>query len=502
MWGNIVLESSFQNNFNVGFSNYRNDTLIHLAQWQYWWWFWFSFIWTFYYLVLSKVIQKQKIYMRPKINTSFRSHGKWGDFVAAIIPATWCLNIILNSNFILKLLEWQTESTSFTLRIRARQWYWVYKIDSQAISDIINCPKNVGFNKWLASTFTVKQQVTETSLLHLLRQQSAWTKEFWASTLSSYSKPANMLYANYTHKNYNLKEHAWLASQLYSQTPNFISSKLITAKLADINKLSTMLEKYKTNVINFTLIEDTRWVRKQHGQIAPIRLIKYPFYNIEASSNKNVVKLLKFRFNQNLSAVKAKNVPATFYFVLKQKRYRKRTIITYPTNNNTYFKNSNLESTWNLDKNKIINTSLLSATKAYDAFRKNKKRSELASVTVSKRLLRTKRTLALPANFNMTIITNSFDVVHSWFIPSLGIKLDCVPGRSTHHTFFIEQPGFFYGQCAEICGRYHHHMPIRICALPYEHYLVWWHSYAITRVNKTPFKLNENIAFLARRYSW
>jgi heme/copper-type cytochrome/quinol oxidase subunit 2 len=103
----------------------------------------------------------------------------------------------------------------------------------------------------------------------------------------------------------------------------------------------------------------------------------------------------------------------------------------------------------------------------------NRHRSELVPVTLARRLLRTKRTLVLPAHVNLTLITNSYDVVHSWFVPGLGLKVDCVPGRSTHHTFYIDNIGFYYGQCAEICGRYHHHMPIRLCALPFEHFVVW-----------------------------
>jgi cytochrome c oxidase subunit 2 len=51
--------------------------------------------------------------------------------------------------------------------------------------------------------------------------------------------------------------------------------------------------------------------------------------------------------------------------------------------------------------------------------------------------------------------------------------MDCVPGRSTHHSLNIENNGFYYGQCAEICGRFHHHMPIKICSLPFEHFLIW-----------------------------
>jgi heme/copper-type cytochrome/quinol oxidase subunit 2 len=121
-------------------------------------------------------------------------------------------------------------------------------------------------------------------------------------------------------------------------------------------------------------------------------------------------------------------------------------------------------------------------------------------------LLRTKRTLVLPAHINITVITNSYDVVHSWFIPGLGLKMDCVPGRSTHHSFYIDNVGFYYGQCAEICGRYHHHMPIRLCALPFEQFLVWWQRRGVRRIHRIVFINNdkqvvdtENIRF---RYKW
>jgi cytochrome c oxidase subunit 2 len=60
------------------------------------------------------------------------------------------------------------------------------------------------------------------------------------------------------------------------------------------------------------------------------------------------------------------------------------------------------------------------------------------------------------------VITSSFDVIHSWFVPALGWKLDCIPGRSTHHFLTSDTTGFFVGQCAEICGRLHHHMPISV----------------------------------------
>ena len=119
-----------------------------------------------------------------------------------------------------------------------------------------------------------------------------------------------------------------------------------------------------------------------------------------------------------------------------------------------------------------------------------------------RRLLRTKRILVLPTNINITLITNSFDVIHSWYIPGLGIKLDCVPGRSTHHSLFIDHAGFYYGQCAEICGRYHHHMPIRVCALPFEHFLIWWYSYGLPYFNSTKITRKKSISSGLKQFNW
>ena len=136
----------------------------------------------------------------------------------------------------------------------------------------------------------------------------------------------------------------------------------------------------------------------------------------------------------------------------------------------------------------------------------NRHRGELVSVNFARRLLRTKRTLVLPAHVNITVITNSYDVVHSWFIPGLGLKFDCVPGRSTHHSFYIDNIGFYYGQCAEICGRYHHHMPIRMCALSFEQFLVWWQKRGVKRLYRVGVINNDkkvvNTSDVKFRYVW
>lgn len=59
-----------------------------------------------------------------------RPRGRWGDMIIALIPLYWCINILINSNSLLKIMEWQDSASMLTLRVRAKQWYWVYKIST------------------------------------------------------------------------------------------------------------------------------------------------------------------------------------------------------------------------------------------------------------------------------------------------------------------------------------------------------------------------------------
>lgn len=80
------------------------------------------------------------------------------------------------------------------------------------------------------------------------------------------------------------------------------------------------------------------------------------------------------------------------------------------------------------------------------------------------RLLEVDNPLVIPANSYIRFLVTSVDVLHSWAVPSLGIKVDAVPGRLNQIFTFIKRPGDFYGQCSEICGVNHGFMPIRLVA--------------------------------------
>ena len=138
LWSHIYLDYAFHRNFNVGFSSHKNDIHIQLSQWQYWWWFWFAAIWALYFFVILRSYNNKTESFNLTCNTSMRSHGKWGDFLVATIPLSWCGNILINSNFILRMIEWQNESSLFVIRIQGKQWYWAYKYSSDTNTRINN----------------------------------------------------------------------------------------------------------------------------------------------------------------------------------------------------------------------------------------------------------------------------------------------------------------------------------------------------------------------------
>lgn len=871
-------------NFNMGFSNNKVDVLIHLTQWQYWWWFWFTFLWVLYYLLVARVFRYRTLKFNPRIASTLRPHGKWGDLLTCAIPVTWCINILLNSNFILKMIEWQSESSLFTLRVRAKQWYWIYKLDLRNVSDVFSTPRNVGRNKWQFSTFGDLQTAEDYLHIMQMRAYKSWAKDFWidlnkkfpkknkfsiGTSIDTYrseflSNAKMTLYGNtlnlngfyvgssdlkeysiaktstYSSKNFKLPtlpfnidnlsrrdtilqnyasnlfskngkpfDHSYFIKSNFtelkktshhllinnffktnlrakllkinnnrmsfdipysnladSKTPkilikrtlissikpldinkynyktynsrtrtlaainldgynsmyknittnlkffpsfkyevelkrDFIKPKLsldaftsyksqkrlinliriesirpIYGNLDKINKKNLLLIPTKTTKTNFinkplydsynfnktlfssllteknsfgvqlfikskkdgvnlipftqtgplkrTLIGtdsvnllrtslrtqehhflekakkdsifknkfqysisktaaqrflkvkifnknrlteytekktfqnevstrpilgtrlwsvskvlglnnffqseilevdristvrhpdfdesgDPRTVKRSFGKSLPFRILKCPNSDISFSSNpNNDIELLRFRFNAVNTGAANKPIKPTLYLTFKQKRYNQRTSIS-PKTTKFFDKTLNSNTTYSgnpfLKDASIIEENYGSPTRQYRMVKKAKSRVDSTKVGNWNRLLRSRRILVLPAHVNITVITNSFDVVHSWHIPGLGLKMDCLPGRATHHTMYIDNVGLYYGQCAEICGRYHHHMPIRVCALPFEHFLVWWHTFGLPKFLFLPEKKKDELKFsvnkyFTRRFSW
>nr|YP_009142391.1 cytochrome c oxidase subunit II [Squilloides leptosquilla]AKH03053.1 cytochrome c oxidase subunit II [Squilloides leptosquilla] len=92
------------------------------------------------------------------------------------------------------------------------------------------------------------------------------------------------------------------------------------------------------------------------------------------------------------------------------------------------------------------------------------------------RLLDVDNRTVLPMNTQIRVLITAADVIHSWAVPSLGVKVDAIPGRLNQTSFTMNRPGLFYGQCSEICGANHSFMPIVVESVSVDAFLNWINS--------------------------
>nr|ABB01996.1 cytochrome oxidase subunit II [Maoricicada campbelli] len=94
------------------------------------------------------------------------------------------------------------------------------------------------------------------------------------------------------------------------------------------------------------------------------------------------------------------------------------------------------------------------------------------------RLLDVDNRVILPFNIQIRLLISSFDVIHSWAMPSMSLKVDAVPGRLNQMSMLISRPGISYGQCSEICGANHSFMPIVIESISMKMFIDWLVNYS------------------------
>nr|YP_010381646.1 cytochrome c oxidase subunit II [Symplana lii]UDL72021.1 cytochrome c oxidase subunit 2 [Symplana lii] len=109
----------------------------------------------------------------------------------------------------------------------------------------------------------------------------------------------------------------------------------------------------------------------------------------------------------------------------------------------------------------------------------DKNKIEIESYMINKpkqnefRLLEVSNRMILPFLTQTRLIVSSSDVIHSWTIQSLGVKMDAIPGRLNQSSIMLKKPGVFFGQCSEICGMNHSFMPISLESISMESFIKW-----------------------------
>jgi cytochrome c oxidase subunit 2 len=89
------------------------------------------------------------------------------------------------------------------------------------------------------------------------------------------------------------------------------------------------------------------------------------------------------------------------------------------------------------------------------------------------RLLEVDNRVILPLNTHIRVLVTAADVLHSWAVPSFGVKVDATPGRLSQISLFIKREGVYYGQCSEICGVNHGFMPIVVRGIGSDRFTNW-----------------------------
>nr|QNG56199.1 cytochrome c oxidase subunit II [Pediacus taiwanensis] len=95
------------------------------------------------------------------------------------------------------------------------------------------------------------------------------------------------------------------------------------------------------------------------------------------------------------------------------------------------------------------------------------------STSYNFRLLDVDNRVIIPFESQIRMLITSMDVIHSWTIPSLGVKMDATPGRLNQISFSTNRTGLFYGQCSEICGANHSFMPIVLESINSNYFIKW-----------------------------
>lgn len=92
------------------------------------------------------------------------------------------------------------------------------------------------------------------------------------------------------------------------------------------------------------------------------------------------------------------------------------------------------------------------------------------------RLLEVDNRIVVPVDTRIRILVTAADVIHSFAVPSLGLKMDCIPGRINSTSFLIDREGLYFGQCSELCGTAHGFMPIAVECVSLDKYVSWINS--------------------------
>jgi cytochrome c oxidase subunit II len=126
------------------------------------------------------------------------------------------------------------------------------------------------------------------------------------------------------------------------------------------------------------------------------------------------------------------------------------------------------------------------------SFDANMLTDEEAAAKQLPRLLATDYEVVVPVGKIVRVVVTGADVIHSFTVPSFGIKIDAIPGRLNEDWFRVDHAGVYYGQCSELCGKDHAYMPIMVRAVPQDQFDAWVEKAKLAGVSEAKKVLASN----------
>lgn len=200
----------------------------------------------------------------------------------------------------------------------------------------------------------------------------------------------------------------------------------------------------------------------------------YMLYQLIVSTNKSEHTLSKIFTHSNILEITWTIIPSIILFLLAVPSFGLLYSLDELMNSPLTIKVIGHQWWWEYQLDRAF---LTPNTIIYTKSSLESRLTDVADLTIgTHRLLEVDNRLVLPANTHIKALITSADVLHSWAVPSLGIKIDACPGRITEGNFLIKRFGTFYGQCSEICGSNHGFMPIVIESVSEK----VWYDYNLT----------------------
>jgi hypothetical protein len=208
------------------------------------------------------------------------------------------------------MLEWQAESSLFTVRVRGKQWYWVYKFELKTITDILSAPKNIGHNKWFISFFDDLKVADDYLHIMQLRAQTNWVDFYWTSIFERHLKDSNLyattpqelLISDYKHFSNPQPDNPLPNPQPDNKDMSFFDDK----------EFSILKDKYKSTSKRLIWLSKTYIFQRHFSKVVLEELHR----NLIAINSKNKNRIVQ----TNIKSLRNLNLSKPTYIDFKNKR--------------------------------------------------------------------------------------------------------------------------------------------------------------------------------------